>query len=98
APRSALFPYTTLFRSLSVFAVLPATATVAPSMGLDVVSSVTVTRSFPVVVVGVGGGWTPPPSPVTVNETGTFSSAWPICLMQRRSEEHTSELQSLAYL
>src|SRR2546423_4306315 len=56
-PRSTLFPYTTLFRSLLAVAVLPALA------GLETASA------------GV-----------------QFSDG------EGRSEEHTSELQSLAYL
>src|SRR2546425_8020446 len=74
-PRSTLFPYTTLFRSLVVAGSLgkSGAAALAPAAAL---------RS------GVGL--------VTV---ATPASQQPVVAgLVRRSEEHTSELQSLAYL
>src|SRR2546425_7315313 len=69
-PRSTLFPYTTLFRSLRANARLPKAGSEYPST---------------------------PPSPDFGVPIGNLTS-----LLQRpdwrRSEEHTSELQSLAYL
>src|SRR2546425_4127039 len=65
-PRSTLFPYTTLFRSVNV-----ADAGAAPGG--------TAPRPAP-------GTVPPPPTPVELPEPAG------------RSEEHTSELQSLAYL
>src|SRR3989441_3586001 len=67
-PRSTLFPYTTLFRSLK---------------GLD--SGV---RGLIAVNNRAGGHAGPKSAEQLMNELGAF----------RRSEEHTSELQSLAYL
>src|SRR2546423_9081250 len=62
-PRSTLFPYTTLFRSISG--------------GIDRTALPELSRHF----------------------AGCFSLTFgPITLEQCRSEEHTSELQSLAYL
>src|SRR2546425_9172309 len=60
-PRSTLFPYTTLFRSLD--------------------------ETLTVIALGVVG---------SLHQT--LRSTNPIENMQGRSEEHTSELQSLAYL
>src|SRR2546425_8768767 len=65
-PRSTLFPYTTLFRSIA----LPATRATAAAHDL-----------YPVA--------RPPVDTPTADQ---------VALLQRRSEEHTSELQSLAYL
>src|SRR2546425_5963397 len=78
-PRSTLFPYTTLFRSLRVTA--PGIRQERPP------------RLFRI-------------APVARAETDTADvelshcppSHWPQRLVQHRSEEHTSELQSLAYL
>src|SRR2546425_7307580 len=68
-PRSTLFPYTTLFRSVIIAA--------RPSMGktalvLNVVQHAAIERNIGVAVFSLE--------------------------MSKRSEEHTSELQSLAYL
>src|SRR2546425_9420232 len=65
-PRSTLFPYTTLFRSLPVTALPLLTVWTAAAFGVGVAG-------------GVASGRRPPELPP-------------------RSEEHTSELQSLAYL
>src|SRR2546425_4713325 len=79
-PRSTLFPYTTLFRSLDAFdfflVVMTLTA-IAREFGrpdADVALSITVTLLF--------------------RPLGAFIFG----LLADRSEEHTSELQSLAYL
>src|SRR2546425_3567764 len=63
-PRSTLFPYTTLFRSLNV-----------------------VEKERPFGVIVQFGGQTPLKLAVPLQQAGV-----------PRSEEHTSELQSLAYL
>src|SRR5205823_13477942 len=65
-PRSTLFPYTTLFRSVFVF-----------------------TSSAPPAVVAVGK---------LVDVVGRVQEFVPSSDPNGRSEEHTSELQSLAYL
>src|SRR5687767_15616313 len=68
-PRSTLFPYTTLFRSLG--------ETVGQRLPLEVLHDEVLDLAFPTDVVQRAD--------VRVREL-------------RRSEEHTSELQSLAYL
>src|SRR2546425_9176395 len=78
-PRSTLFPYTTLFRSLG----LSATALAR--------------------IAGVGRGVTPSsvPHPTLKSSPATSSAPLRDASGRRggpRSEEHTSELQSLAYL
>src|SRR5687767_15719350 len=62
-PRSTLFPYTTLFRSIS-----RASATVSSTTSAG-----------------------PPPASTSTDSRTSFA-------LPMRSEEHTSELQSLAYL
>src|SRR3712207_7170644 len=75
-PRSTLFPYTTLFRSVGV---------------LLVVTAVRLVQRPPEVFRG-----TPPsPWPVVLMAAATVCVWWSI---RRRSEEHTSELQSRQYL
>src|SRR2546425_6886076 len=75
-PRSTLFPYTTLFRSLPYGPVLPAERDRHPSP-----AAAGPARRHPDPVGGV-------PEP---HRQGARRAA-------QRSEEHTSELQSLAYL
>src|SRR5687767_15416055 len=72
-PRSTLFPYTTLFRSLS--AELPMASGSDEDVGDLLVMA----------APGVGGPLAP-------------AQAAPVLAELTRSEEHTSELQSLAYL
>src|SRR2546425_7156344 len=72
-PRSTLFPYTTLFRSLAKAATNRVAITVQTSKAVTVQS-----------VMALPISW--------ARRESVASSA---C---RRSEEHTSELQSLAYL
>src|SRR2546425_7013738 len=75
-PRSTLFPYTTLFRSLGV--------TVAASDATSVYANAG--TSFE----------TPTTTELTNRPTG--AGGFNPTLEPQRSEEHTSELQSLAYL
>src|SRR5687767_15592197 len=90
-PRSTLFPYTTLFRSLIVFDLL------VDEKGKALVSQVLEERrkkleAFSAQNFAAGG--TVLLSPATLDEA--VAREW---LKGRgRSEEHTSELQSLAYL
>src|SRR2546425_13241006 len=93
-PRSTLFPYTTLFRS-NVYSVDPSAkaaegAEAPPSRDLTGLKGVRVVpyavpKSDPDVVY------------IGLNDR---DKAWHdlIAVIQPRSEEHTSELQSLAYL
>src|SRR3989441_1634896 len=71
-PRSTLFPYTTLFRSLGVFGM---TDPVVVGLGVQLLRFLSVSGLFVTVALTYTGG-----------------------LQGTRSEEHTSELQSLAYL
>src|SRR5205823_13294603 len=95
-PRSLLLPYTTLFRSLraaspSNIASAPATA-VAYDQKLGGASSLLFAGQMSYDQDAPGGGiasvWLP---------SGTLG-AGPHTALVLRSEEHTSELQSLAYL
>src|SRR2546423_8021557 len=76
-PRSTLFPYTTLFRSLSAWKAL---------------NVVTYGGGAPRVVVECSSNC-PLKRPKFTNPS--HASVWSF---EKRSEEHTSELQSLAYL
>src|SRR2546425_4744092 len=76
-PRSTLFPYTTLFRSVTL--ACPRTV-------------VTVARSPP------RGIATTAATTAAIAGTSTSASACSSLRRRLRSEEHTSELQSLAYL
>src|SRR2546425_9731095 len=73
-PRSTLFPYTTLFRSLSATA---STITFAAAIMIAVFGVFAFARVLAVQFIGFGLA---------------------IAVLLDRSEEHTSELQSLAYL
>src|SRR3712207_8012973 len=93
-PRSTLFPYTTLFRSLTMVVVC---ARFAPCIG----------RSLTILAVGASPPppWpppAPPPHPTTSNSAAPTPSTARIPLRRTlftlRSEEHTSELQSRQYL
>src|SRR3712207_8083064 len=87
-PRSTLFPYTTLFRSIEKTAPLP------PSVVLRNRTSAVVVRlkSFSGRLSSVASArHTPLTSAAGLN-------AWPSRRAQSRSEEHTSELQSRQYL
>src|SRR3712207_8284627 len=87
-PRSTLFPYTTLFRSVALGGVLGA---IAASLGGAAALAVMLATGAAVGLVNGGilvGGRVLNPFIVTL---GTLS-------IVRRSEEHTSELQSRQYL
>src|SRR5690606_40856289 len=79
-PRSTLFPYTTLFRS-------PADG--AGNVALD--ANISITFSEPVTV---GAGAFSLSCTVTGPRTFTVSGGPTIFILDPRSEEHTSELQS----
>src|SRR5687767_15674812 len=79
-PRSTLFPYTTLFRSVGQATVPTAHDTVA----LGVVVLPRVREFLPVILQRLRGA-----QRLRDGQHG---------ITRRRSEEHTSELQSLAYL
>src|SRR2546425_1678193 len=76
-PRSTLFPYTTLFRSVSA---IQAMTRAPPDETLTCRRRSVSIRPFPC-----------PPNALHRPQTGT-------ACRRPRSEEHTSELQSLAYL
>src|SRR2546425_4501668 len=80
-PRSTLFPYTTLFRSLSSRVGIPHSVS-----ALLEALSISIGFGHSHFVRNIGGG--------SVFRLTPSSS----CSRAARSEEHTSELQSLAYL
>src|SRR3712207_7998557 len=82
-PRSTLFPYTTLFRSLNVLVWLAILAT--GGAGSRLASPLSLIPEWAL-------GYGPDGSVIVVN--GVANGAW----WQLRSEEHTSELQSRQYL
>src|SRR5437899_7209389 len=86
-PRSTLFPYTTLFRSVPPFMETPARAAASPR-----------TTTVPPRIEAA----TPLPAlPSIVTVPSIIDSAVPQPALPRistRSEEHTSELQSLRHL
>src|SRR3989441_11422626 len=93
-PRSTLFPYTTLFRSQSgtlaftgrFNGILTAqSAGISNTFTGQLTQSVALGKHLYTATIGPYA----PPGPPTANNTGAISA---------RSEEHTSELQSLAYL
>src|SRR3712207_6891283 len=75
-PRSTLFPYTTLFRSLS---------RMQPVLDRHYTGSTNIPRSW------ATSGWLDP-------GRQSHSRKHPVAFEWRRSEEHTSELQSRQYL
>src|SRR2546425_5060155 len=88
-PRSTLFPYTPLFRSshAAVFvAIIVAVRRARRLTGpTDTHGSAHWATRADLTAAGLVGG-----------TSGVYVGAWPE--KQKRSEEHTSELQSLAYL
>src|SRR3712207_7259483 len=91
-PRSTLFPYTTLFRSL--VAVEPLVEVVVPACWLELLFAwpCAVRAGMSPVVC-----WLPVPAACCVNVWPRLTSLV-ICCDTWRSEEHTSELQSRQYL
>src|SRR2546425_8944587 len=79
-PRSTLFPYTTLFRSIALGLVLLTLLPLGPRAAAVVMISIPLSLAMAV----TGLAWTG----FTLNQLTIVG----------RSEEHTSELQSLAYL
>src|SRR3712207_8922276 len=77
-PRSTLFPYTTLFRSLD----------------LEVERS----ASMPMEGRGTVARWDPDVNRMTVWSSTQTSTGVRAAIAVKRSEEHTSELQSRQYL
>src|SRR2546429_9371269 len=93
-PRSTLFPYTTLFRSLLLTNVSPVgvasvTLTAAASDGPVFVTTTVYTRFVP--------GTTGSPGPLLVTCTSAVAPRTSLTVALR-SEEHTSELQSRLHL
>src|SRR3712207_9080296 len=93
-PRSPLFPYTTLFRSIST-PVPPQRSEGAPMHVTQRIAALAVAAS-----IGVVGAAIVQPSAVAAPAFGPIGSGWnehnPNSNL--RSEEHTSELQSRQYL
>src|SRR3712207_9241407 len=93
-PRSTLFPYTTLFRSLA--------GSTANAFGASSFLALGVTAVFlhPDMVAAMGGNQDLDFLGIPIVKTQYTSSVLPIILIIwiMRSEEHTSELQSRQYL
>src|SRR3989441_10964494 len=93
-PRSTLFPYTTLFRSLLVGKSVPVRE-LQPGpylLSVQVSDPVTGHTAGSTLPFKIAGSVLPPPNllnPAGLSKLGGGKT---------RSEEHTSELQSLAYL
>src|SRR3712207_8845972 len=81
-PRSTLFPYTTLFRSIASWATKPALATATIASWATQAALATIARRR------CDRG-------LEHRERAISGRSWP---RTRRSEEHTSELQSRQYL
>src|SRR5205823_12676833 len=91
-PRPTLFPYTTLFRSARIVAPLANAPVTASDPSLLTIVYVSPTDSpVPTLI-------TSRPPRATVPVVFSWSYPVPAVVPFRRSEEHTSELQSLAYL
>src|SRR5687767_15574471 len=86
-PRSTLFPYTTLFRSH--------TNCTAPSC-VSIVRLSSVTQISTILFPDTRQNAIP--ATRTARFVGGTPRKVPVCVARNRSEEHTSELQSLAYL
>src|SRR5205823_13682322 len=93
-PSLTLFPYTTLFRSVDCSSVNPSfskrMAALAAARQIRFVDA-PVTGSAPVAAEGKLVFW-------VGAESDDLETIRPLLLCMGRSEEHTSELQSLAYL
>src|SRR3712207_7773387 len=83
-PRSTLFPYTTLFRSLEAFNVLNHTA--FDVRGTDTQANVALNVNELLI------------HNINSSLFGQIDATFPARVIQLRSEEHTSELQSRQYL
>src|SRR2546425_4949775 len=84
-PRSTLFPYTTLFRSAENESGVPAATIVEVARAIGRAGPALATHVWRNAAAGNLGGW-------------QEARALELIVVLMRSEEHTSELQSLAYL
>src|SRR3989441_5605589 len=84
-PRSTLFPYTTLFRSNA------STTAVIAASGACTIAGNTVTMTSGTGACSLTANWAADSNYAAATATQSTAAA-------KRSEEHTSELQSLAYL
>src|SRR3712207_9048828 len=93
-PRSTLFPYTTLFRSLRGNARTAYNPVLGQSWGFD--ATIKQGEQDPAAAVRLldGAGWKPGGGGMRVREGVTMT----LVIAANRSEEHTSELQSRQYL
>src|SRR2546423_6708205 len=88
-PRSTLFPYTTLFRSRS--------RSVTPRGEGPTFQAKLKARMISALVQS-GSGWLPDIFPEATIDRALAATPLDCCFRKDRSEVHTSELQSLAYL
>src|SRR5687767_15818175 len=93
-PRSTLFPYTTLFRSHEPLTQISPTCPSGSDPDLSAGGQMRSTVSYKARPQQTTSVCSIPDS----NPIGTGSVRMPTFFMSARSEEHTSELQSLAYL
>src|SRR3712207_8266440 len=92
-PRSTLFPYTTLFRSLFDFwDRLDRSGEARPGESPWYTNRARFASQIPLEYAYAAWGDLPPPAPGERDDYGGYRTATP------RSEEHTSELQSRQYL
>src|SRR2546425_4506750 len=92
-PRSTLFPYTTLFRSYGTRAAVSTMPLLEPSVETMIATATSPAPARPSVT------WAA--SDATSDDAAIFagdSTYANDAVTRQRSEEHTSELQSLAYL
>src|SRR3712207_8658204 len=87
-PRLTLFPYTTLFRSTPGRHAVQVRGLHLSGRSTTVAADVVVDRGAPQFTAG----------PVVILRRGSLNGSVPVTLGWRRSEEHTSELQSRQYL
>src|SRR3712207_8401197 len=89
-PRSTLFPYTTLFRSIR----FQPTSTGAKAASITIVSNDPASPR----IVAVSGTAPAPELDLIIANMGNFGDVCIGSFLDKRSEEHTSELQSRQYL
>src|SRR5690242_21286101 len=85
--RSTLFPYTTLFRS-------PLVSLLYERLDARVFGDASAMRRTRLEALGIAVGWQPPSAPIDVVIAFPAAASQPRYRAPRRSEEHTSELQS----
>src|SRR5205823_13540112 len=96
-PSSPLFPYTTLFRSRSSGARYFTNSLVISSLSMAAALVVSLPTAYSIARWRFGGGLLSTLL-LVLRMLPAIALIIPVYIMFKRSEEHTSELQSLAYL